>query len=130
MRSHEFSPIIATKSHIHEQMYNTRHWKVMWAMHGPRWLPMASDSPIGGHEAREPCDHPRAMEGHRRPSGAIHGSHYFQCRIGIVFIVRSCIYCEYGILFQLGSSSWEFRHKINRIFCRWNYSTKPILVNL
>ena len=57
-------------------------------MHGPRWLPMASDSPIGGHEAREPCDHPRAMEGHRRPSGAIHGSHYFQCRIGIVFIVN------------------------------------------
>ena len=53
-------------------------------MHGPRWPPKAPGSPIGAHEAMEPWDHPRAMEGRRMPSmaiggrgGGMHGPHYF-----------------------------------------------------
>ena len=42
---------------------------------------MAPDSPIGGHEAIEPWDHPRAMEGRRMPP------HYFSVS-GIVLQKR------------------------------------------
>ena len=34
---------------------------------------MAPDSPIRGHHAMKPWDHPRVMEGHRMPSMAIGG---------------------------------------------------------
>ena len=37
------------------------------------WLPMAPDSPIGGHEAMKQWDHPRGVEGHRMLSGIMHG---------------------------------------------------------
>ena len=37
--------------------------------------PMAFDSPIGGHEAMEPWDHPRAIEDRRMTSMAMHGPH-------------------------------------------------------
>ena len=55
----------------------------MWTIHGPNGHQkpsIAPNSPIGGHEAMEPWDHPRAMEAvgcHRWSSGTMHGPHYF-----------------------------------------------------
>ena len=45
--------------------YNTKYWKNI--------VPIAPDGPIGGREAMEPWDYPRAMEGRRITSMAIGG---------------------------------------------------------
>ena len=59
---------------------------------------MAPDSPIGGHEAMEPLDHPKAMEGRRMPSMAMHGSHYFSVS-GIVCLTSNSIEDIFGLFF-------------------------------
>ena len=41
-------------------------------MCGTRWPPIAPDGPIGGREAMEPWDHPRAMGRRWMPSMAMH----------------------------------------------------------
>ena len=52
------------------------------------WPPISPNSPIGGHEAMKPWDHPRAMEGRRMPPMAI-GGHAWPT---LLFGVWHCTY--------------------------------------
>ena len=62
----------------------------MWVIHGLRWPPIAPDSAIGGHEAMEPWDHPRAIGCHRWLSGP--------CPCNEIFIQNELLVVEYRIV--------------------------------